>query len=328
MAAFARLTRPKTPAGFVNPDSCENREASSSRPALSKEQREEAFARLTRPRPATAASKTAPEGQDEKLATSKRFSGQPTVISHFNLSVSNRKPLEAAVQPPSKPKVLGSRETNIQCLPFDGKTVPKPFCLKSLDLHESAKARLSERIRAEEIELAKRRSFKATSLSVELLDGPTFVPKLEPASEVCTVPQLFSGYSGIRAERRATFDEENQERIAREEREKKQADAARIAAERKAAKENWRKNAFRARPVPDFVAITQAAEEAALSAPQFEPTSPHTPFLATRLRFRVSDSVMERNQDSQIAMTSSMDDSISLALESPSAAVSSNGGYE
>lgn len=282
-AAFARLTRPKAPAGLTIANPQANRDSAFARPVLSKEERDAAFARLTKPRrPPSVPQKDDEAQQGAKALVSSHFSGRPATVSDISSSAGNPTSLEASFG--STPPVLQSREVNVQYPATGLRTVPKPFALKSVELHESAKVRLSERVRAEEIELAKRRSFKAAPLALDLLQGPTFVPKLPPATEVCTVPEQFPGHSEERAKSRAAFDEENQDRIARENEERKAREAARALAEQIAAKKEWRSRAFRARDVPDFAAIEQAQKEAAAAVPPFEPTSPHTPFLATKMR--------------------------------------------
>jgi hypothetical protein len=246
--------------------------------------RRAAFERLTRPRALPAVDDPG-DGRDASSRQAPRrpaelFTGRPTVTKEFSLSVSNV--TRFAPRPASAP-VLRPRAQNSVALEYKpSRTVPQPFKLKSVELHDAAAARFAQQQRIDEQALEAKRRYQAVPLRADMLDGPTFVPTLAPPDQVVTVANgSFCRQSDVRAECRAAFDAHTRERLVTEEGERERAAAVRAAAQERERRTTFREQCFRANPVPSFEMV-----EIPKGPPAWEPTSPHTPHLSTKQRSR------------------------------------------
>jgi hypothetical protein len=240
---------------------------------------ENVFDRLTLPKARVvdaSASESKPRG-------STVYTGR-TIPKEFALSISNHPSYNAGLSRnrASESKFSRTRKpfTDIQNFDPNARTVPAPFDLKSVELHDRARARWQIEQKRVERELDERRKYRALPLRKELLEGPTFVPVLGVPEESVTVPdEDFCTNSDARAATRAQFDMYTAARLDNEAKLMALSNAAREKAEEERRRALWISHAFRARGVP---ASHYEIDHPPVPSPPYPPTSPHTPGVLRR----------------------------------------------
>jgi Targeting protein for Xklp2 (TPX2) domain len=291
-AAFERLTRPRQPPAAVtriaNPMGPFTRKSST--PAIRGEDRRAIFERLTRPRLnppqeiGFAENATVGTGPTAQVAASvARYNARPTATRGFPHSGPDSS--RFSVRTASNPTVLQSRRQNVPATQYvPGRTVPRPFRLKSVELHDAAMAKFEQQVKRESALLEQKRRYQAVPLREDMLKGPTFEPKFAPQDQIVTVPEEdFCCRSDMRALSRAEFEERTRARVEEDERAKREAAAAREELFEQQLAAKYQVQRFRARPVPTF---HLSAATLPRLPPSLPPTSPHTPHLSTRFRTR------------------------------------------
>lgn len=239
------------------------------------------FERLSKPFPRHSAVELEPIGfTGQRL--SEQYTGRATQQREFKLSSSNASSTRMSVPAVGSPVSLGRPSYAEQ---YDGKpsrTVPAPFKLRGVGLHETAQEKLRQEKEKEEKAMDDNRKYKAVKLSAKMLQGPTFVPVLKPAEEVCTVPEdTFCRESDERAKQRLLYEAEKAERLAQEAQDAKEAEEERKVLAEKMRKTQFKENSFKAQPVPNFSDYKEPEKPA---VPPLPPTSPKTPSFCTRSR--------------------------------------------
>jgi hypothetical protein len=211
-----------------------------------------------------------------------------TIPKEFALSISNHPNYNAGLSRnrASESQLARTRKpfTDIRNFDPNARTVPAPFDLKSVELHDRARARWQIEQERLERELDERRKYRAVPLRKELLEGPTFVPVLGVPEDSITVPDDdFCTNSDARAATRAQFDMNTAARLENEANLMGLANAAREKAEEERRRAMWVSHAFRARGVP---ASHYEIDHPPVSSPPYRPTSPHTPVVLRRTQER------------------------------------------
>lgn len=291
-AAFERLTAPRPALGVRGSGTADGGPSlpkRASAPVIRGEDRRAIFERLTRSRQSTtlgnnrsidccsdpASRSTTGGGEDRDQCTSRRPYSARGAATGCN-------PLQ-------------SRCSNAQNQSYvPGRTVPKPFQLKSVELHDAAIVKFEEQKHRDSIRLEEKRRFRAVPLRADMLEGPTFIPTLAPPELVVTETDgSFCRASDVRAESRAEFEAQNRERIERETVAKAAAEAANEALLERKRVEEYNEKRFRARPLPLFRPEDSVLPPVPAPLP---PTSPHTPYLATRSRTRALALLREKTE--------------------------------
>lgn len=290
-AAFERLTRPraKPTAAFTYAGQGGGAlPKSGSAPVIRGEARRAIFERLTRPRQGPGDQGDSAAEDSGRLRSSAlarapaaAFRGHSAAANEVlqTRPSSSRFPIRTA----SNPSALRERSQNVPSQSYvPGRTVPKPFRLMSVELHDAATAKFEERVKRESVLMDQKRRYHAVPLRADMLEGPTFQPTLAPPDQVVTVAEdSFCRQSDMRAASRADFEERTKARIEEDDAAKQEAAAAREAKLEHQRLAQYNERRFRARPAPKF-----REEDATLPPvpPPLAPTSPHTPHFAPRTR--------------------------------------------
>ncbi|PXF43087.1 hypothetical protein BWQ96_07173 [Gracilariopsis chorda] len=127
-------------------------------------------------------------------------------------------------------------------------TVPKPFKLASVELHEARMKKICAKRKAEQEEAERRRVLHPLALNREMLEGPTFVPCLDKKN--LTMPVDLLPWAAERRERTLAYEAAQRARIEEMEAMKEIAQRQRELAEEERLREDYERKKFRPRPVP------------------------------------------------------------------------------
>lgn len=127
-------------------------------------------------------------------------------------------------------------------------TVPEPFKLASVELHEARMMKIHSKRKAEQEEAEKRRVLHPTPLNRKMLEGPMFVPCLDKKN--LTDPVDLLPWAAERRERTLAYEAAQRARVEEMEAMKEIVRKQRELAEEEKMREDYERKRFRPRPVP------------------------------------------------------------------------------